>query len=262
MADSIIIGLLLIVLALLVLPRNRGVKSNNKRLSEQRSIILDSCALIDGRVVELAKIGFLPTSIIIPNFIVKELQLLADGRDSYKRERARFGLQIVQQLQAEAGLNVVINQQTPDSDTTDEKLVVLAKNLGASLFTTDYNLNQVATIEGVQVLNINELAHALRPTALPGETAMITILQSGTNKDQGVGYMEDGTMLVVDGAVKDIGKTIKVEITKSHQTVAGKMLFAKKVATDRVTGYTSETKDPKKIVKKNLSRRRYNKSQK
>lgn len=229
MIDIIIILLLLVIIGLLVAKAKPAVLKQ-KSIATQ-AVILDSCALIDGRVVDLAKIGFLPKQIIVPQFIVKELQYLADGKDSHKRERARFGLQIVQQLQAENSLSVTIDSEDPDKSTTDEKLVALAKIRSAELFTSDYNLNQVATIEGVTVLNVNELAHAIRPVALPGETVHVTILQSGTNRDQGVGYLDDGTMVVVDGAIKDIGKSIQVTINKSHQTVAGKMLFAKKIVT-------------------------------
>lgn len=229
MTDILIILLLLVVIGVLFMRRPPTEGSMRRNTTRYGGVVLDSCALIDGRVVELAKVGFLPKNVIVPQFIVKELQLLADGRDSYKRERARFGLQVVQQLQNDASLQVIIDESNPDRATTDEKLVVLAKQRSSELFTTDYNLNQVATIEGVTVLNVNELAHALRPVALPGETVHVTILQSGTNRDQGVGYLDDGTMVVVDGAIKDIGKSIQVTVSKSHQTVAGKMLFAKKL---------------------------------
>jgi uncharacterized protein YacL len=206
------------------------VKPNTARPGKSREVILDSCALIDGRVVELARSGFLPETLLVPQFILAELQLLADGSDSHKRERARFGLEIVQQLQKEPSLQVQIARDLVSAKTTDEKLVLLAKKLGADLFTTDFNLNQVASIEGVRVLNINELSHAMRPVALPGEDFEIKIVQAGSNRDQGVGYLEDGTMVVVDNARRDIGGTIKVKVTKSHQTVAGKMLFGQKVS--------------------------------
>lgn len=197
--------------------------------SKQKVAILDSCALIDGRVVELAKAGFVPYELAVPVFIVAELQLLADGNDSHKRERARFGLEVVQQLQREAEVSIHIERTKVQAKTTDDKLVKLAKKINADLFTTDYNLNQVATIEGVRVLNVNELSHALRPVALPGEGFEVKVTQPGSNRDQGVGYMEDGTMIVIDGARKDIGKIVKVRITRTHQTVAGKMLFANKI---------------------------------
>lgn len=205
------------------------LKPTARRSGKSKEVILDSCALIDGRVVELARAGFLPRQLVVPQFILAELQLLADGSDSHKRERARFGLEIVQQLQKEPGLEVEIAREMISAKTTDEKLVLLAKKRGSELFTTDFNLNQVASIEGVRVLNINELSHAMRPVALPGEDFEIKVVQAGSNRDQGVGYLEDGTMVVVDNARRDIGSTIKVKVTKSHQTVAGKMLFGQKV---------------------------------
>lgn len=197
--------------------------------NKQKVALLDSCALIDGRVVELAKAGFIPYELAVPEFIVAELQLLADGGDSQKRERARFGLEVVQLLQHEPEISVHIERTKIQARTTDDKLVKLAKKIGADLFTTDFNLNQVASIEGVRVLNVNELSHALRPVALPGEGFDVLVMQPGSNRDQGVGYMEDGTMIVIDGAKRDIGKTIKVRITRTHQTIAGKMLFAAKI---------------------------------
>jgi len=197
--------------------------------NKQKVALLDSCALIDGRVVELAKAGFIPYELAVPEFIVAELQLLADGNDSQKRERARFGLEVVQLLQHEPEISVHIERTKVEARTTDDKLVKLAKLINADLFTTDFNLNQVASIEGVRVLNVNELSHALRPVALPGEGFDVLVMQPGSNRDQGVGYMEDGTMIVIDGAKRDIGKTIKVRITRTHQTIAGKMLFAAKI---------------------------------
>lgn len=195
-------------------------------------VVIDSCALIDGRIVDLAKLGFVPQTIIVPAFIVAELQLLADGNDSQKRERARYGLEVVRQLQALGTVPVQIGRANPDKPTIDDKLVAVAKSEKAALFTNDFNLNQVASIEGVTVLNINELAHALRPHVLPGETIAVNIVQVGSNRDQGVGYLDDGTMVVVDGAKRDIGSLVEVVVTRSHQTVAGKMIFAKKKATE------------------------------
>ena len=241
--NIIIIGLLISIIYIILHQKRHIAAPARLKKTNEASVILDSCALIDGRVLELVKCGFLPKRVVVPQFILKELQLLADGRDSYKRERARFGLQMVQQLQNQSGIVVEIEQTIPDRPTTDEQLVALAKQLSADLFTTDYNLNQVATIEGVTVLNVNELAHALRPVALPGESVHVTILQAGSNRDQGIGYLDDGTMVVVDGALKDIGKSIEVRVSKSHQTVAGKMLFAQKVAT------TSSTKSPLRPIK-------------
>lgn len=256
--DIIIVLLLIIIIGLLIMRKQPNPQV--KKTTSTNSVILDSCALIDGRVIELAKIGFLPKLLIVPQFIVQELQLLADGRDSYKRERARFGLAVVQQLQSDTALTVIIDQTVPDKKTTDEQLVALAKQTSAELFTTDFNLNQVATIEGVTVLNVNELAHALRPVALPGETVHVSILQAGSNRDQGVGYLDDGTMVVVDGAIKDIGKSVTVTINKSHQTVAGKMLFAIKNTNNahekRTTYKKPHTQEAQSAQNKNKFRRK------
>ena len=256
--DGITIILLLIILTLLLTRTERGRQLSKN--SAKNAVILDSCALIDGRVIEIAKIGFLPKSMIVPQFILQELQLLAEGRDSYKRERARFGLAVVQQLQADTSLTVIIDQTVPDKKTTDEQLVELAKQTAAELFTTDFNLNQVATIDGVTVLNVNELAHALRPVALPGEAVHVSILQAGSNRDQGVGYLDDGTMVVVDGAIKDIGKSIEVTINKSHQTVAGKMLFAKKVGDANDSGVAPKNTPPHRRQKTRVRSPRTNTS--
>ena len=194
--------------------------------SKQRSIILDSCALIDGRIVEIVSTGFVADELVIPQFILAELQLLADGNDSHKRERARFGLDIAHQLQDTNGIKVTIDR-TPcnEAPATDDKLVLLAKKRHAQLYTTDYNLAKVATVEGIVVLNVNELAQHLRPITLPGEALDIKIVQKGSNRGQGVGYLDDGTMIVVDGADRFVGRTVPITVTRMHQTVAGKMVF-------------------------------------
>ncbi|HEX3568303.1 MAG TPA: TRAM domain-containing protein [Candidatus Saccharimonadales bacterium] len=194
--------------------------------NKRRRLILDSCGLIDGRIVDLARTGFIADELIIPQFILSELQLLADGNDSHKRERARFGLDIAKQLQDEAAVTVTIDRTVlQDVRATDDKLVALAKKMNASLYTTDFNLNKVAAVEDVRVLNVNELAQNLRPVSLPGETLKIKIVQKGSNPNQGVGYLEDGTMIVVDGAARYINRTVDVTVSRMHQTVAGKMVF-------------------------------------
>jgi uncharacterized protein YacL len=189
-------------------------------------MVLDTCALIDGRIVELVKLGFVPDELVVPEFIVHELQMLADGNDAHKRERARFGLDVVKELQNSDTVSVIIDDSVQNNQPTDDKLVTLAKKLNTGLYTTDYNLNKVADIQGVKVLNVNELAQQLRPTALPGEKKTVKILQKGSNPKQGVGYLDDGTMIVVDDAANQIGRIVEVEVTRVHQTMAGKMLFA------------------------------------
>jgi len=223
--DTLQTALLVIILILLM-------KSRMRLRPRGRQLILDTCALIDGRIIDLANAGFTPARLIVPQFILRELQMLADGTDGYKRERARFGLDVASKLQDSKVTTVrIVPDDFPDIKATDDKLVVLAKKLGADLYTTDYNLNKVASIEGVRVLNVNELATGIRPVALPGEIKSVKIVQKGSSKDQGVGYLEDGSMVVVGGAAKLIGKTVDIEVSRYHQTDAGKMLFAQLVKT-------------------------------
>lgn len=193
-------------------------------------IILDTSALIDGRIQAIARSGFISARLIVPKSVVRELQYMADKADHDKRERARFGLDMIQSLQSLDGVTVEV---LDDGDThtagVDEQLIVLAKKLGARLCTTDYNLNKVARVESINVVNVNELAHALRPMHLPGERLMIAVIQPGQGNDQGVGYLDDGTMVVVDRAKRLVGETVEVEATRVLQTEAGRMLFARRV---------------------------------
>ena len=219
------IEILLLVAILWVLVGQKGLAAFSG-FARQRKLVLDSCALIDGRIAEIVRAGFVAEELVIPQFILNELQLLADGNDSHKRERARYGLDIAHELQDSAPMRVTIDRTVfPDTPATDDKLVLLAKRLHAQLYTTDYNLSKVAAVEGVQVLNVNELSHALRPITLPGETLNIKIVQKGSNRDQGVGYLDDGTMIVIEGAARLVGREVPVTVTRMHQTVAGKMVF-------------------------------------
>ncbi len=224
MTDYLQLALLMAILTLLIyehLPKLRAMSGTNRKL------MLDTCALIDGRIVDLVTSGFIHDELVVPQFVLTELQQLADGNDAQKRERARFGLDVVQQLQACEAVTVAIDRTKLASiPEVDDKLIKLSKNLGATLYTTDFNLIKVATIEGVKILNVNELAQQLRPEALPGEIKSIKILQKGNNRNQGVGYLDDGTMVVVDGAARMQGRQVQVEVNRMHQTVAGKMIFA------------------------------------
>ena len=193
----------------------------------ERAMIMDTCALIDGRILDIAKAGFVPKRLIVPRFVIAELQYLADNGDSMKRERARYGLDVIRDLQDMRRTNVVITpEQFNDIKEVDDKLIALAKQYGGMLYTTDYNLNKVAQIEGVTVLNVNELAQALRPQRLPGERVELKITQVGQDRTQGVGYLEDGTMVVVEKAGDKVGQRIQVEFSRMLQTQAGKMMFA------------------------------------
>lgn len=216
--------ILLLIIVGLLLVKQKPRMTSNKSLTK---VILDSCALIDGRIVELTNTGFVPDQLIVPEFIINELQMLADGNDSHKRERARFGLDVVKDLQQSKNCKVIVDPSfATEKMPNDDKLVDLALKLNCSLYTTDFNLNKVADIKGVKVLNVNELAQQLRPAVLPGEQRSIKILQKGSNPSQGVGYLDDGTMIVVENGVQFLGKTVDVEIERSFQTIAGKMLFA------------------------------------
>lgn len=229
---DIIQTILLISLIYIVLKSAGGIKVFTKKAGKK--VILDTCALIDGRILEIANAGFTPYQIIIPNYVISELQLLADGQDARKRERARFGLDMVQELQNSAACEVIVYKDDSNKTLpTDDRLVLTAKKLSADLCTIDYNLNKVAAIEGVRVLNVNELANAIRPVALPGEKKRIKIVQKGSNKDQGVGYLEDGSMVVVEGGARSVGKVLEVEVSRFIQTDAGKMLFARKINSEK-----------------------------
>ena len=201
-------------------------KSNeNQKIKNQ--MVVDTSGLIDGRIIDIVGSGFVPPRLIIPQFVVAELQFLADQGDAYKRERARYGLEVVRRLQDMRQTEVVIKPgMAKGIKEVDDKLVALAKKSGALLYTTDFNLNQVAQIEGVRVLNVNELAQGLRAMHLPGERADIKITQIGQDRTQGVGYLEDGTMVVIENAAKKLNQHVQVEFTRMLQTQAGKMMFA------------------------------------
>lgn len=249
MTDFIQIALLATILGLLLRHQRQPITTTKPK---SRKMILDTCALIDGRIIELTKLGFVPDELIVPEFIVHELQLLADGNDAHKRERARYGLDVVKELQGSENATVVIDHSDTSHQPTDDKLVALASRLKAGLYTTDYNLNKVADIKGVKVLNVNELAQQLRPTALPGEKKTVKILQKGSNPKQGVGYLDDGTMIVVDDAANQINRIIEVEVTRIHQTMAGKMLFATQLQKDKPS---SHTQPPRQQQTKALAQR-------
>lgn len=201
--------------------------ANNTRGRLKNQMVIDTSGLIDGRLVDIVQSGFVPQRIIIPQFVVAELQFLADQGDSFKRERARYGLDVVRKLQDMRQTDVVIRPgMAKGIKEVDDKLVALAKKIGAMLYTTDFNLNQVAEIEGVRVLNVNELAQGLRAMHLPGEKSEIKITQVGQDRTQGVGYLEDGTMVVVEKAGSKVGHKVQVEFSRMLQTQAGKMMFA------------------------------------
>lgn len=194
--------------------------------SPARLILVDTSVLIDGRILDIAKAGFTPGNLLVPRFILGELQSVADSEDSIKRARGRRGLDVLHELQKESDVNIVIiNDDRVDIKEVDAKLVALSKTLSADLLTTDYNLNRVAQIEGVKVLNVNELSNAIKPVVLPGEKLKVKVVQAGKEKNQGVGYLPDGTMIVVENGDKMLGDEVTAEVTRIFQTAAGKMIF-------------------------------------
>lgn len=202
-----------------------------RKADHVQSVVLDTSGIIDGRIVEIARAGFVPQNVVVPQFVIAELQFLADHGDTHKRERARYGLDVIRELQDVRRVEVSISREKFEHiREVDDKLVALAKQYGALLYTTDFNLNKVAQIEGVHVLNVNELAHALRPNLLPGELVVIKLTQVGQDKTQGVGYLDDGTMVVVEQASRYVGQQVQAICTRILQTQAGKMMFAKLAA--------------------------------
>lgn len=219
------------------------------------AVLLDTSAIMDGRIVEVVRSGFVPSQLLIPRFVIAEMQLLADKADHLKRERARYGLQVIQDLQDSRYASVsIISDDIKEEVGVDEKLVKLALKLRTLLFTTDYNLLKVAEIEGVRVLNINELAQNLRPTYIPGEQLELKIVARGQEKTQGVGYLDDGTMVVVEKAGHQQGKKLKVEITRSLQTTAGRMMFAKSLSAQSPTKQATKKGTRKRTQEEELIR--------
>ncbi len=193
-----------------------------------RTVLLDTSVIIDGRVSDIAKTGFLPGNLLIPRFVLNELQYIADSADSLRRQRGRRGMEVLAELQKLDNLTVRISDIDVDGvREVDDKLVILARQLKCPILTNDYNLNRVAELQGVTILNINELANAVKSVVLPGEMMNINIIQEGKESSQGVGYMDDGTMVVVENGNKYIGHTKNVTVTKVLQTAAGKMIFAR-----------------------------------
>ncbi len=193
-----------------------------------RAILLDSSVLIDGRVVDIARTGFLTGMLLIPRFVLQEIQYVADSADPLRRQRGRRGLAVVSELQQDPNITVQISDMDVEGvRKVDDKLVVLARQLRCPILTNDYNLNRVAELQGVPVLNINELANAVKALYLPGESLHIKVIQEGKEADQGVGYLDDGTMVVIEEGRDYIGQEIDVVVTKALQTAAGRMLFAR-----------------------------------
>jgi len=197
--------------------------------------VLDTSVIIDGRIADVIEAGFLAGAVAIPRFVLKEIQLIADSSNSLKRNRGRRGLEVLNKIQKSALARVeVLEKDYAELRTVDEKLVQLSKDLKANLVTNDYNLNQVAGLHGVKILNLNDLANALKAVVLPGEMMSVQVVKEGKERGQGVAYLDDGTMVVVEGGRDRIGATLEVLVTSVLQTSAGRMIFAKLPGTDDV----------------------------
>lgn len=195
-------------------------------------ILLDTSALVDGRIYDVAATGILQHRLIIPRFVLDELQALADSADKLKRAKGRRGLEVLGKLQNHKLVDLYIYDSSVHDDPTtelgaDQKLLALSKQLTANVLTTDFNLNQVAQLQGVQVININDLANALRPVVLPGEKIVVRVVKAGEEPGQGVGYLEDGTMVVIEQAREYMNQDVEFTVTKLHQTSAGRMIFGR-----------------------------------
>lgn len=212
--------------------------------SKRTSIYVDTSVLMDGRILPIAEAGFIPGVLVIPRSVVGELQLLADGGDSEKRERARRGLDLINELQACERVNVELLQDGSRAhEGVDERLLTLAKKRGGLLCTIDFNLNKVAQVENIEVLNINELAQKLRMSYLPGDTVRLQLTTHGSDSHQAVGHLGDGTMVVVEHAKTYIGREVDVEVIRNLQTAAGRMMFARLSGTKAVSA-TKKTASP------------------
>jgi len=221
----------------LILGANKGDMLNlqalgglfgSERNARHTCKVFDTSVIIDGRVADIAEAQFLDGTLIIPQFVLRELQLVADSADPLKRQRGRRGLEVLQRIQKIAHLDIQIAEDDfQNVADVDMKLIELAKRYDAKIVTNDFNLNKVATLQGIEILNVNQLANALKPVVLPGETMRVFILREGKEYNQDVAYLDDGTMVVVDAARKMINKTVDITVTSVHQTTAGKMIFGK-----------------------------------
>ena len=219
----ILVGLVLIETTALMVKSFRGPKTGGNK----RKIYVDTSALMDGRILRIAKTGFLGDDLIIPRSAVREMQLLADGKDSEKRSRARFGMETVSELERVVFCNTEILEDALDRTPVDERLIQLAKENRGVILTCDYNLQKVAETENIDVLNPNELASELKSEFMPGDTFKLKIISAGANPKQGVGYLPEGTMVVVDNTANKIGQEVEVGFEKYLQTNSGRMMFAR-----------------------------------
>ncbi len=200
----------------------------NAKWHQEKSILIDTSVIIDGRIADIAHTGFVPGNLVIPRFVLNELQYIADSAESMRRQRGRRGMEVLSELQKDRSVTTTIADIDVEGvREVDEKLIMLARQMQAPILTNDYNLNRVAELQGVKVLNINDLANAVKSILLPGESLCVKVIQEGKEIGQGVGYLDDGTMVVIEDGHDFIGKELEVSVTKVLQTAAGRMIFSK-----------------------------------
>ena len=210
-----------------LLPAVASVLPGGRRGGPSTGVVIDTSAVIDGRIVDIARTGFILGQLVVPRFVLDELQRIADSPDAMRRNRGRRGLEMLSALQKDAVTPVEVTEATyPEVAEVDAKLMAYARDHGAAILTNDYNLNRVADLQGIRVLNVNELANAVKAVVHPGEEMTVRIIQEGKEVGQGVGYLEDGTMIVVEGGVRFMDQEVPIAVTRVLQTVAGRMIFA------------------------------------
>jgi len=198
-----------------------------KQIRGTRPTVVDTSVIVDGRIIDILDTGVMQGTLIVPKFVLNELQTIADSTDKLRRARGRRGLDVLQKLQDQSQVEVVIEDREPEGAGVDQKLVNLAMEMQGRILTNDYNLNKIARLRGLEVINLNDLAKALRPVVLPGERISVTLVKPGESAGQGVGYLEDGTMVVVEGGAEHLKETVSLTVTSTLQTSAGRMIFGK-----------------------------------
>lgn len=256
----ILLTLLCVVLAfvILTLTKKTSVVTNKKTPASAHNnsqILVDTSAIIDGRIADIAATGFVPGKLLVPRFVLAELQNIADSEDSMRRSRGRRGLEMLNIIRQNPAVELDIIEHDPkDVAEVDHKLVHLAREYGTDILTTDYNLNRVATIEQVKVLNINELANAIKTVVVPGEQMKVKVVQKGKEKNQGLAYLEDGTMIVVENGDKLINREVDVEVTRIFQTVAGKMIFTVQTNSKSNKSAKDKTSNTRSLPKRKIQK--------
>jgi uncharacterized protein YacL len=220
-----------------LIPSFAGLLPGFRRSNQAGLVVIDTSAVIDGRIVDIGRTGFILGTLVVPRFVLDELQRIADSPDALRRNRGRRGLEMLTALQKDSVSPVEVSEATyPEVDEVDAKLVAFARDTGAAILTNDFNLNRVAELQGIRVLNVNELANAVKAVVHPGEEMTVKIIQEGKEPGQGVGYLEDGTMIVVEGGSAHMEREVPISVTRVLQTVAGRMIFAQPRETEARAG--------------------------